>query len=52
MLVDGKAMAYAMLQSHNQKVVTNDRGVFITYARTADANYTNQRWGLPVARIG
>ena len=40
--VDDKAIAYATFQSHNQKVVSNRYGIFITYVRSAADNYMAQ----------
>jgi NHL repeat len=44
--VDDKAIAYATFQSHNQKVVSNRHGIFITYTRSAAENYLAQKWLL------
>src|SRR5262249_29795016 len=44
--VDAKAIAYATFQSHNQKVVSNRYGIFITYVRSAADNYMAQNWLL------
>jgi hypothetical protein len=44
--VEDKAIAYATFQSHNQKVVSNRHGIFITYVRSASANYMEQKWAL------
>jgi hypothetical protein len=44
--VDAKAIAYATFQSHNQKVVSNRYGIFITYVRSAADNYMAQHWLL------
>ncbi|MSR56723.1 MAG: hypothetical protein EXS05_03510 [Planctomycetaceae bacterium] len=44
--VDDKAIAYATFQSHNQKVVSNRHGIFITYLRSAAADYMAQTWRL------
>ena len=44
--VDDKAIAYATFQSHNQKVVSNRYGIFITYVRSAAENYMAQNWLL------
>lgn len=45
-LVDDQAIAYATFQSHNQKVVSNQHGLFITYIRKSNADYTAQQWRL------
>ena len=45
-LVDDKAIAYATFQSHNQKVISNRHGIFITYVRKSNKNYTAQQWRL------
>src|SRR4051794_24896413 len=44
--VDDKAIAYATFQSHNQKVVSNSHGIFITYVRSAAESYMSQNWLL------
>src|SRR5262245_54572648 len=44
--VDAKAVAYATFQSHNQKVISNRHGIFITYVRSAANNYMAQNWLL------
>ncbi len=45
-LVDGQATGYATFQSHNQKVVSNRRGIFMTHLRTRNEAYTAQGWRL------
>lgn len=45
-LVDDRAIAFATFQSHNQKVVSNSRAIFITHVRSANENYTAQKWRL------
>ena len=45
-LVDDQAIAYATFHSHNQKVVSNRHGLFITYVRKSNAKYTAQQWRL------
>jgi hypothetical protein len=45
-LVDGEAIAYATFQSHNQKVVANAHGIFLTHLRSANKDYTAQSWRL------
>jgi len=44
--VDDQAIAYATFQSHNQKVVSNRHGIFITYVQSANDNYMAQKWLL------
>jgi len=45
-LVDEDAIAFATFQSHNQKVVSNRYGIFITYLKAANEQYMAQRWRL------
>ncbi|MBP8131007.1 MAG: hypothetical protein KA184_15620 [Candidatus Hydrogenedentes bacterium] len=45
-LVDGEAIGYAVFQSHNQKVVANAHGIFMTHLRTRNEAYTAQTWRL------
>lgn len=45
-LVDGAAIGYATFQSHNQKVVANRHGIFMTHLRTRDEAYLAQTWRL------
>lgn len=44
--VDDGAIAYATFQSHNQKVVSNRHGIFVTYLRSAAEDYLAQTWRL------
>ncbi len=44
--VDDKATGYGTFQSHNQKVVSNKHGIFMTHIRTRNKNYTAQMWRL------
>lgn len=44
--LDGEAIAYATFQSHNQKVVSNKRGIFTTHIRTSNRDYSAQQWRL------
>src|SRR5262245_9732086 len=44
--VDERATGYATFQSHNQKVVENARGIFMTHLRTRNEEYTAQTWRL------
>ena len=45
-LVDGKAGSFATFHSHNQKVVQNGNGLFMTHLRTRNEAYTAQQWRL------
>ncbi len=44
--VDDEAHGYATFQSHNQKVVANPHGLFMTHIRTRNEAYTAQTWRL------
>lgn len=44
--VDEAAHGYATFQSHNQKVVANQHGIFMTHIRTRNEAYTAQQWRL------
>ncbi len=44
--VDPTATGYGTFQSHNQKVVANRRGIFVTHIRTRNEAYTAQQWRL------
>ena len=44
--VDDEATAYATFQSHNQKVISNRRGIFMTYIRSRNKAYTAQSWRM------
>lgn len=44
--VDPDATGYATFQSHNQKVVANGRGIFMTHIHSRNEEYTNQEWRL------
>lgn len=44
--VDEAATNYATFQSHNQKVVANAHGIFMTHIRTRNEPYTAQQWRL------
>ncbi len=44
--VDPEATGYGTFQSHNQKVVANRRGIFMTHIRTRNEAYTAQQWRL------
>ncbi len=45
-LVDDNATGYATFQSHNQKVVSNKNGIFMTHIRTRNESFTAQQWRL------
>jgi len=51
-LIDPDVIAYATFQSHNQKVISNDQGIFTTHNRTANSNYTAQQWRLSQSTDG
>ena len=51
-LVDPNAIAYAVFQAHNQKVVHNRHGIFITYIKKSNATYTAQHWRLAQSTDG
>lgn len=44
--VDEQATGYGTFQSHNQKVVSNRRGIFMTHIRSRNEAYTAQCWRL------
>ena len=44
-LVDDAVIGYATFQSHNQKVVSNQYGIFMTYLKTRNDEYSAQQWG-------
>ncbi|NLV46020.1 MAG: hypothetical protein GXY07_16145 [Candidatus Hydrogenedentes bacterium] len=44
--VDTEATGYATFQSHNQKVVANSHGIFMSYIRTRDDVFMAQQWRL------
>ena len=44
--VDAQATGYGTFQSHNQKVVSNRRGFFMTHIRSRNEAYTAQSWRL------
>jgi hypothetical protein len=50
--VDPNATGYGTFQSHNQKVVSNRRGIFMTHIRTRNEAYTAQQWRLSWSRDG
>jgi hypothetical protein len=49
---DPSATGYGTFQSHNQKVVANARGIFMTHIRTRNEPYTAQQWRLSWSRDG
>lgn len=51
-LVDAEAISGATYQSHNQKVVQNRRGIFMTHIRSRNEKYTAQQWRLSWSRDG
>ncbi|MCI0332351.1 MAG: hypothetical protein L0228_03895 [Planctomycetes bacterium] len=51
-LVDERAIAFATFQSHNQKVVSNPEGIFITYLHKSNDDYTAQQWRLAKSTDG
>src|SRR5580765_4348239 len=44
--VDKHATGYGTFQRHNQKVVSNRRGIFMTHLRSRNEAYTAQGWRL------
>ncbi len=44
--VDNNATHYGTFQSHNQKVVSNKYGIFMTHIRSRNEPYTAQTWRL------
>lgn len=50
--VDANATGYGTFQSHNQKLVANGRGIFMTHIRTRNEAYTAQQWRLSWSRDG
>jgi len=51
-LVDTDTFHGATFQSHNQKVVSNKRGIFMTRLRSRNEAYTAQQWRLSWSRDG
>jgi hypothetical protein len=45
-LVDPAVTGYATFQSHNQKVVANQHGYFLSYIQTRDEPFLAQNWRL------
>lgn len=44
--IDSGVTHYATFQSHNQKVVANEHGIFVTHIRDRDLPYQAQTWRL------
>ncbi len=44
--VDDNATGYGTFQSHNQKVLSNRGGIFMTHLRTSNEAFTAQQWRL------
>ncbi|MGI8603182.1 MAG: BNR-4 repeat-containing protein [Verrucomicrobiales bacterium] len=44
--VDEKATGYGTFQSHNQKVLANGNGIFMSHIRSRNEPYTAQQWRL------
>lgn len=51
-LVDAEATHGATFQSHNQKVVHNARGIFLTHVHSRNEPFTAQQWRLSWSRDG
>ncbi|MBI4604609.1 MAG: exo-alpha-sialidase [Planctomycetes bacterium] len=51
-LVDGHATGYGTFQSHNQKVVSNRNGFFMTHIRSRNEPFTAQEWRLSWSEDG
>ena len=51
-LIDGAALHGATFQSNNQKIVSNRRGIFATYVKTRNKEYTAQKWRLVASTDG
>ena len=45
-LVDDQAIGFATFQSHNQKAVKNQHGIFMTYVQQSNDDYSAQKWRL------
>ena len=52
LLLDNDAIAYGTFQSHNQKVVSTPKGVFVTHLHKSNTNYTAQQWRLSRSENG
>lgn len=48
--LDPSATGYGTFQSHNQKVVSNANGIFVSHIRTRNEAYTAQQWRLSRSR--
>jgi hypothetical protein len=46
LLLDPKATQYATFQSHNQKLLQNGRGIFLSYLHSRNEDFTAQEWRL------
>ena len=44
--IDDHTIGYATFQSHNQKIVHNDNGIFAAYLKFSKNNYMAQTWRL------
>ncbi|MBI5759681.1 MAG: hypothetical protein HZA46_14275 [Planctomycetales bacterium] len=51
-LVDAEMFGFGTFQSHNQKVVRNRRGIFMTHLRSRNEKYTAQQWQLSWSQDG
>ncbi len=51
-VVDDDATWYGTFQNHNQKVVWNENGIFMTHLRRRNKAYTAQQWRLSWSRDG
>jgi len=45
-LIDANATLFGTFQSYNQKVVSNQNGIFMTHVRSRNDDYTAQHWRL------
>ena len=45
-LIDQDATPFGTFQSHNQNIVQNRNGIFLTYIRSRNEDYTAQHWRL------
>ena len=50
--VDSEATASATFQSHNQEVVSDRHGIFLTHIRSRNKPYRGQTWRLLRTRDG
>ena len=50
--LDSEVTHYATFQSHNQKVVANQHGIFTSHIRDRDVPYRSQTWRLSRSRDG